>query len=98
MGGAMSLRRNQRAFEEPLRIDHAIVGLRADRPSKGRNLRPGPPVGQLRAPAPYSDRDDAPDRGMHLRNSREYFLNHPVDRGIREAAPRVADRRAMMDH
>lgn len=95
---AMRLRRNQRALEEPLRVDHAIIGLRADRPSKHGHFRPGRPVRQLPAPAPYPDRDYAADRRVHLRDSRKWFLDHPIDRGLREPEPRVADRRAMMDH
>lgn len=96
--GAPGLAGDQGALDQPLGVEHGIVGALAQAAAEGADLAPGGALQQVLAPAPHRHRDRLRHARVQTGQSLEAFLDAPVDARLGEVAAQVADHRQVVDH
>ena len=95
--GALGKAGNDRAFDQPLGVEHYVISLAAQVFDESRYLGVHGAAEQVLAPASHGDGNDFPHARMQGRNAGEGFFHHPVDFGFREMGANVADDGQVVD-
>ena len=95
---ALCITDQPRALEQPLCIDHGIVGALGNTAFELGPLTAASCLQRVFSPAPQGNRNDPINRRVPGRNFPKGLFHHPVKTNVGDGGGRIGERRQTVDH